>query len=513
METKKQFLDLLNPVYRQLFIARIFKEGQLFLLVAGIYAILLFLLARLVVFPFMLYWLIGGQSILFSYFIYRTWKNRGSINQAAKIFDVYVGEDRVVTALSFLDKDGILQELLLRETVSLMKKVQKEVLKRKKKMFYPKPVMAGSLFIAVSIFLLLHPNEQVELAKEKEKEAKMLNEAEKRLEKIAKEQKKPEVRKEIEKVLEQLEKKETAKAALKELEKQAKQLELRQVKKKQEQQKLQDWQEQLEDAGMKKLSNALKAEDMDEIEKQLEKLNKNWSNLTDKQKKVLSEFTQTNRELSEEELAMLAEQIKEALAAGKELTDLAAANAVFNQEASNLLKQMEGTTSGQLALNPSPQSNSNSNQNASPSGNGSPNKNGTAGNGSGQSGSGQSNGSGGSGNGSGNGGSGSGSGTGNSSGSGGSAAGKGAGSRDFLTVPHSIDGKENIENDSGNLGVGSSQQSEGNGPILRGQIRSYKEVYGQYAEAYRKSSDRVKLPSELENIVKNYFTNINPDKE
>ncbi|MEH7106932.1 hypothetical protein V7083_04040, partial [Bacillus sp. JJ1764] len=74
--------------------------------------------------------------------------------------------------------------------------------------------------------------------------------------------------------------------------------------------------------------------------------------------------------------------------------------------------------------------------------------------------------------------------------------------------------KTNLETDSGNLGQGSpSQQFSGNGPVLRGQIRSYQEVYGQYMDTYWNSTDRVTLPSDLEEIVKSYFTTIDPNKE
>lgn len=112
-------------------------------------------------------------------------------------------------------------------------------------------------------------------------------------------------------------------------------------------------------------------------------------------------------------------------------------------------------------------------------------------------------------------GSGSGSGTGSGSGSGlGGGAGLGQGSRDLLTIPSGMEGETNIENDNGSLGKGTQgQQFEGNGPVIKGSIRRYSEVFGNYESSYRQSTDRYKLPADLEEIVKNYFTSIDPDKE
>lgn len=81
-------------------------------------------------------------------------------------------------------------------------------------------------------------------------------------------------------------------------------------------------------------------------------------------------------------------------------------------------------------------------------------------------------------------------------------------------MPERITGQVNTETDSGQLGDGGpAGQSEGAGPILRGSARPYSEVYESYERSYRESSERYKLPDELAEIVKNYFTNIDPDGE
>ena len=102
----------------------------------------------------------------------------------------------------------------------------------------------------------------------------------------------------------------------------------------------------------------------------------------------------------------------------------------------------------------------------------------------------------------------------NGTGTVGLGAGIGQGSRELLTIPQRLNGKTNMEIDNGMLGEGQANaQSDGNGPVLKGSIRPYTEVYRQYEQAYRQSTDRYKYPADLEEIVKSYFTNIDPNKE
>lgn len=82
----------------------------------------------------------------------------------------------------------------------------------------------------------------------------------------------------------------------------------------------------------------------------------------------------------------------------------------------------------------------------------------------------------------------------------------------MLTIPEKIDGKQNTETDNGKLGEGSGEQEEADGPVLRGNIRNYEEVYQQYEESYRQSTDRLSLPSDLNDIVKNYYNKLDPER-
>src|SRR5690606_21291187 len=100
---------------------------------------------------------------------------------------------------------------------------------------------------------------------------------------------------------------------------------------------------------------------------------------------------------------------------------------------------------------------------------------------------------------------------GQSNGANGNGAGLGSGNRIFLTIPERIDGKVNLENDFGKIGEGKEgEYFESDGPVEKGKLRSYDEVFEAYERAYRNSLNRVNLPKDLENIIKNYFSNLKP---
>ncbi|KKX57085.1 hypothetical protein X546_00735 [Brevibacillus borstelensis cifa_chp40] len=149
----------------------------------------------------------------------------------------------------------------------------------------------------------------------------------------------------------------------------------------------------------------------------------------------------------------------------------------------------------------------NANGQGSQNGNGSGNGNG-AGNGNG-SGNGNGNGNG---NGSGNGND-SGNGSGSGSGSGkGAGAGLGQGSHELVTVPSArIGGEGPVDTVGGPLGEGASQSRQtGATQVSSGGALPYEEVYGQYAEFARESLEKSSIPSDYQDVVKEYFSNIEP---
>ncbi|ETI66934.1 hypothetical protein [Neobacillus vireti] len=516
MEDKSQFYQLLKPVLRQLLIKRTAVEIHYWLLAASVFSVLLLLAARVLVIPFYHEVLWSGCFLLLPVFVFRIWRNQPGWREAAQLFNAYIPEDRVITALSFLDEEGMLQKLQLAEAITLMKKEQHRVLARKKGYFSPKWLLIAAVFFCLTALLNFLHNQNLQLAAKKETEMAIMKKVEKKLEEKAKKEQNKEVKKALEKAQELMIKTSNPKEALSALAKQKKELELKALKEQEKQENFQAWLQELKNSDLNKLAAALETKDSKNIQKELEQLNKKYSSLTESQKRALSRMSGSDKKLSEKEVAELTKKISEALNSENKLTELAEAKAALGEAANSLQSEMlaNGIQSEQLAVNPSSQSEGGkSNSQNSKNGNPSSASNGS---GQGQQPSGkesQGNGSQGNGNGSGNG-NGTGAGKGSGTGAGGAGAGLGPGSRQLLTIPEKLAGKNNLETDSGKIGKGRpTEQYEGNGPILKGQLRSYQEVYGNYADVYRKSTDRVKLPADLEEIVKNYFLLLDPNKE
>ena len=80
-----------------------------------------------------------------------------------------------------------------------------------------------------------------------------------------------------------------------------------------------------------------------------------------------------------------------------------------------------------------------------------------------------------------------------------------------FTVPTNIKSDIKNETDVGLTGEGQSQYEDApDAPTLRGQARPYEEVFSSYEKSYRESLDRMQLPSRLENVVKQYFSEVDP---
>jgi hypothetical protein len=108
-------------------------------------------------------------------------------------------------------------------------------------------------------------------------------------------------------------------------------------------------------------------------------------------------------------------------------------------------------------------------------------------------------------------GSGNGAGQGNGSGAGqGSGAGSGVGGRELVTTPRSMQGEGQIENDFG-PSTGGTTQNGGQSPMIDGTTRPYNEVYGEYAAEAKRTLGRTQLPASMQDKVKQYFDQIQPD--
>ncbi|QCJ42033.1 hypothetical protein FAY30_09050 [Bacillus sp. S3] len=524
MEDKQLYFQLLKPIRRQLLRNRIITELHYWLLTVLAFSVLILSAARIVVIPYYHEMIWYGGFFMLLVFVFRCWRSQPGYREAASLFNDYIPDDRVITAFSFIDDDGMLQKLQLAEALTFMKKEQHHVLSRKKHEVRPKWLLMAVLLLGLAILLQYFPNQNLQLAVVKETESKIVKKAVKKLgEKIDKE-KNEEKKKALQQAQEIIAKSPELKKAVEELEKQKKELELKALKQKEQLEKLHSLQQELKNMDVSQLAAALNEEDMKKIKKELERFNQKFDSLSESEKQAFSKLSGLNRQLSEKELAELTKKISEALNSENVMNQLADAQAALGEAAESLQTEMlrNGLQPQQVALNSPTQSNGG--QTNKQNGKNGSSKTGSQGGGQGK----QSAGNGsqgignatGSGNGSGQGtgsgnGNGSGQGTGSGKGTGsGSGAGLGQGSRQLLTIPEKAAGKDNLETDTGAIGNGSpSEQYEGNGPILKGQLRSYQEVYGTYAEAYRNSTDRVKLPSDLEEIVKNYFLLLDPNKE
>ncbi|MBK5445875.1 MULTISPECIES: hypothetical protein [unclassified Peribacillus] len=518
---ESQFLKLLKPIQQQLLIQLLLKEGQLLLLAVAVWSFLLLFIARIMVIPFILRYFFIGLICLLAFFLYRVVKRKPDKKMAALLFNKFVPDDRVVTGFAFLGNAGELETLQLRDAIRHMKIHQEKVLSRKKRWFYPK-WLTSALCLAVCVLLFIfYPNKEMKEAQKLEKEVKIVEEVKKELEKKANDSKEPAVEKALKEVKKKMALEKDGEKALEALAKQSSELQLKEVKQKEKQKLLEEWQEQTKKSGFSELAKALAQKDMSKVEKELQKLNEKWDELPDEQKQALESLTEQENPLSEEELEALIKQLEEAMKSAELVKQLAEANQAVHQAGTQLQNQLSqnGMPSSQLAFtnNKGAQGSKAANQplgqpstSASPngqpnlqSGNSAPNQQGQGGQGQqggqgGQQGVGQGQQSGQGGNGGG--------------GKGGTKGGKGQGTREMLTIPEMTDGKQNTETDNGQLGEGSGEEEEADGPVLKGNLRNYEEVYQQYENSYRQSTERLRLPSDLNNLVKNYFNKLDPER-
>jgi hypothetical protein len=527
MNEKQQFLAILNTAKKKLYLKHIWQYSQLGFLIAASTMLLVLVLARFVVVTHLVEKLvIIGLVVLFVVALYAFIK-RPTDYDAAHYFDQFVADERVKTALQFLQKEDMVIILQRNDAISHMKQHIPVLKATKQKLFYwNRLAIIGVIGLTIMVGFLF-PTDSMKLAQERETEEKIVKEAKEDIEKLASEEKKDTVKdlkeetdklKESEDLLKKLLQEETALEKDKQEALNNEQL-LKELAK--ESPSFDKLAEALEQADSEKLNRAMK----EIMEKEISTLsNEQKQALENLLSKILNEDVQELTELTDEQmqelLAKLEGELENLMASVNSLGELANLQQQIQDIASQLHANMSKSglsPSTELAFG-TPNSQNNPSQNSG--------QNGGTNNGSGQS-PGEGNGNSGNGNGNGSG-SGSGSGTGSGSGSGtgsgnggnggsgsgaGSGAGLGQGSRE-LTIPERIDSENTIENDLGELGKGSSElQTTPDGLVLKGSVRSYEEVYGDYADSYRKSMERMQLPTYLEDVVKDYFSDLNPRGE
>ncbi|MCJ7841703.1 hypothetical protein MUB24_12510 [Lederbergia sp. NSJ-179] len=513
MDTKQAFLSLLIKVRSQLRLGLFLKRLQQFLFTSALSLLLLSLFARFFVIPYLFIYVLTVIAALLICFSISAWKSAPSLQAAANLYDIFSGENRATTALSFLQEDDKIYELQRKDALSHMKNVEQTVLKRKKQYVHPLLVCLIFMVGMFAILSLSFPNEKIEEAKKIEIERNIVKKTKKELRNEIEKLENAGARKELEKTPEALQDVKQANEALKELVKKREEIELKKIEAKETQENITELVEQLEAQQLEKLAQALQEGDAKGVKEELNQLKEKSSALNQEQRKLLSALSHQDDPLSDQAVEEIAQKFTE-LAGNhdqkgweeaqnlldKEIADLASTmeshqlkpSAEFaNQKqdgtgaAPNTSKQPKKT--GQSAQGREEgQSGEKGNKGPTQEGQG---KKGTAGTGGMSNNGGQAN-------------------------SSSSGAGQGSGSRE-LAIPESIDGKKNMEIDSGKqTGKGQpAEKTEGNGPVLKGSVRPYEEVYQQYEEASRQSIDRIEMPEEIESIVKNYFSKIKPEKE
>lgn len=526
MDVKQQFLKLLHQVKNELRWEHGVKQFQFFVLFASIYTVTIFLIARLFIVMYIIQYAAIGLCFLLTIYIYRSFRSHPNLKEAAQLYDYYAKEERTSTALSFINQTDAIYELQRKDALTFMKKSAPELKSRNRIFIYPIPLLLACVFFAITTLFVIFPNEKMLEAQEKKSEIKVVKEVKKDLQEKVKVEKNEIVKKSLEEAIKDLNSEQKAEDVLKALMKQNNELELKKIQS--DQQSIIDQSiDQLRNINMDSLVKALEKGDKELLIQEINKIKEALPELSNEEKNALAQILGEGEELSEEQLVALEEKLLDMIDRLSEANSLEIAQNQILQSAKNLQQMMSdhGLKStidlDQLLADGNEQDGNGTPQtdgsNSSESGTGGDNSSAnTPGDSSGsdqgdnqQSGSGSSPG----------GGSGNSPGSGSSIGSGGKSsssgiglgAGKGMGSRE-LTIPETTDGKVNIERDHGELGTGNpTEQAEGHGPILKGSVRPYEQVYNQYEKASRESVDRMHLPTELQNIVKDYFSKIKPD--
>ncbi|KRF32197.1 hypothetical protein [Paenibacillus sp. Soil787] len=104
-------------------------------------------------------------------------------------------------------------------------------------------------------------------------------------------------------------------------------------------------------------------------------------------------------------------------------------------------------------------------------------------------------------------------GTGSGSGAGGTQGGTGAGSRGLVATPRERSGTGGTYADGGpTRGSGGDVSQGGTAPALDGASRPYEDVYADYAAEASSALNRSELPQHMQNLVRDYFLEIQPQR-
>lgn len=492
MEHTQQFLQLLRQIRKKLWINQLWYYTQLLLVCAGVFALCIVSIAALVVIPYWerILW-VGCASIFMSVAIL-FYRRRATLKDSALTYDVFVEDNHVSAAYSSLHSGHTLSSLVVHDALKKMKRAHSEVLKYRKKRIKPSFLISSGILMLLSFLIFTQWNISFQEANRIEKEKEIIADSSKRIAEKAKKKENASIKQKLLKKNEELEKVKDATKRYDEIIKKVKELEFQHKSIEKQNEKLQEVKKKIADINVENVNKALQ-------EKNSDKLQRAFNQMTNAQRDQLLMALKSEGIDSLDELS---ESMKESNSAEVQLDQLSKLQDELQNEAEflkNAIGQSDTTGSDSLSQNsgkaPSNQANGKSKGNQAPSSSANGNQPGNS-----------------TSNSPGQGGNGNGAGTGNGSSTGaGNGAGKGQGSREMLSFPEKIEGQNHIERDTGKLGEGEQgERFESNGPVQKGTLRPYEEVYQDYYSSYRKSSDRSTIPKDLENIVQSYFSEIDP---
>jgi hypothetical protein len=495
----KQFLQLLKQVRKKLLFSQLGYSIQLLLVIAGAFALSIITLASIIAIP---YWgRILWIGILFIYICggVVSFRRRATLKDSALFYDRFIQDNRVTAAFSSLHSDHALSPLVVRDALGKMIEALPELKDYRRRIIQPRLMISTMVLVLFSLLVFTQRDATFQEAKRMEKEKEIIAQSDKRLTKQAKKKENVAIKERLLKENEKLMKKKTSAERYEEITKKVKELNIQKKTMEKQKAKLQEVKKELARLNLPNLNEAIQ-------DTNSKRLQQGFKQLSEQQKDKLSKSLKKLDIASMEELADLLKDTK----GSEQVNQLAELQEEMQREADLLGKAIgkSGTTDpGSVAQNSAPnqkgaassnQPNSNSKSNKrnasskkGSQGIGTPSTTGQNGKGSGA-------------------GSGVGNGSGPSPGNG-NGAGSGQGSRKMLSVPEKIGGEEQVELDSGALGEGErGNQFETNGPVQKGSLRPYEEVYQEYYSSYRSGSDRATIPKDLEQIIESYFSEIDP---
>lgn len=513
MEDKKRFFQLLKEVMVSMKRSYILKFIQVVFSMCFISVFFVTILTRWVVFTYIIELIVIVAAVTFLVTTILFIKRRPREKQVVYFFDQIIKENNVITAYSFIEENTPLTTLQREQAIKEMTKNRNEVLRMIKTPIYWKTLLLAFGCAIIAVLSFLFPSSQMEAAKQLKEEKKIVDEVIESIEEIANQDELNHILlTELQQMLEENHTPEQLLTELLQLEEQLEQLRLEQEHDKEMLDMLANL---FEEHSLEQLSEALLTNNEQLLNDAFELLKAMQSSLTEAQLNALKEASEAvgtgdtfSEELTDEQLTQLLEMLQQGLS--EMLSNAAQSSTTGNlqkslqQAATSLNTSLQQAGVSQHAtlpfMNRVPSDSNIQGTEGGPSVGQGETENGNTGSGS------QEQNPGGQGQGSGQGG------QSNGGGGNGAGAGTGAGPREFLTIPERIDGESTIEVDTGELGEGeSTRQQSSETSTTKGTIRPYQEAIKQYERGYRESIQRLQLPSHLEGVVKDYFSELNQE--